>query len=143
MSKNGTELLLEQRRSGKFDKDQLFGDSLTLFIADDGNAKTKASMQKSFRNMRTRRFKNKEDSGQIRQYVHDDMYFGDSKFSVGIQLADLCSYFIARHLDDSDDDVIAEGFYKLIEPQIVYSQLEPKEKDNAEEANATVRVRKV
>ncbi len=40
-------------------------------------------------------------------YVHDDMYFGSSKDSVGIQLADLCGYFIAKHLEG---DVSIDGF---------------------------------
>jgi hypothetical protein len=50
------------------------------------------------------------------------MFFGDSRFSVGIQLADMCSYFIARHLDG--DTEIAQ-FYDKIEPHIVYGQIYP------------------
>ena len=42
-----------------------------------------------------------------------------------------CSYFIARHLDG---DAATEGFYKLIEPHIVYSQVEPKEENVAQPA---------
>jgi hypothetical protein len=49
-------------------------------------------------------------------FVHDDMYFGDSKFSIGIQIADLCSYFIAGHLEGDSEK---EHFYKLIDPQII------------------------
>jgi len=57
-------------------------------------------------------------------YLHDDMYFGDSRFSVGIQLADLCGYVIAKHLgNDPDPDV--QRFYALIEPQVMYSRIEP------------------
>jgi len=55
-------------------------------------------------------------------YLHDDMYFGESKYSIGIQLADLCGYFIAKHLQN---DPGGEGFYNLIKDRIVYSQVEP------------------
>jgi hypothetical protein len=44
------------------------------------------------------------------------MYFGDSKYSIGIQIADLCSYFIARRLAGDSE---TEHFYKMIEPQII------------------------
>ena len=55
-------------------------------------------------------------------YLHDDMYFGDSKYSIGIQLADLCGYFIAKHLQG---DPGGEGFYEMIKDRIVYSRVEP------------------
>jgi hypothetical protein len=52
--------------------------------------------------------------------ISDDMYFGDSQYSIGIQLADLCSYFIARHLDG---DAEIKGFYEMIDPHIVFRGL--------------------
>jgi hypothetical protein len=57
-------------------------------------------------------------------YLHDDMYFGDSRYSVGIQLADLCGYVIAKHLA-ADPDPDLQRFYELIEPQVMYSRIEP------------------
>lgn len=104
-----------------------------LLIADDCDPKTKSAIQKSFRQLRSRlkitdvnqaqlgAASAKCNSGLL-SHIHDDMYFGDSKFSIGIQLADLCSYFIARHLEG---DLAAEGFYKLIEPHIVLFTSEP------------------
>lgn len=86
-----------------------------LFIMDGSDAKSRGILQNSFRSLRERfRLSGKNDSRL--PFVHDDMYFGDSKFSVGIQIADLCSYFIARHLAGDAD---AECFYKMIEPQII------------------------
>jgi len=39
-------------------------------------------------------------------------------------LADLCGYVIAKHLgNDTDPDL--QRFYALIEPQVMYSQIEP------------------
>jgi hypothetical protein len=94
---------------------------LALFIADDCDNKTKATLQQSFRALRQRMRAPSFDAGQLCS-VHDDMYFGDSKYSIGIQIADLCSYFIARHLQG---DAEIEGFYKMIEPQIVSAKQEP------------------
>jgi Protein of unknown function (DUF3800) len=59
-------------------------------------------------------------------YFHDDMYFGDSKYSIGIQLADLCAFFIAKHLEKKPE---AEGFYGLISSQIVFSKAHPTENE--------------
>lgn len=49
------------------------------------------------------------------QHIHDDMYFGDSKFSVGIQLADVCALLISRHLAEYRS---TQDFYARIEPLI-------------------------
>jgi hypothetical protein len=60
------------------------------------------------------------------------MYFGDSRHSLGIQLADLCSYFIARHLDG---DVEIRGFYDLISPHIVSANTHPAVKNDLPQDN--------
>ena len=54
--------------------------------------------------------------------IHDSMYFGNSKDSIGIQLADLSSYLIARHLEQ---DSSTEDFYNRIQDRIVYFKVEP------------------
>ncbi len=61
-------------------------------------------------------------TGPLR-HVHDEMYFGDSADSVGIQMADLCAYFIAKRLEE---DFISEGFYRIIEKQVIVSAVEPR-----------------
>lgn len=112
-----------QNRQSEVSADELLANDMAILIADDCEGKTKAAIQRSFRSMR-KRFRQRESS---LKWVHDDMYFGDSKFSIGIQLADLSSYFIARHLEgDSDADI--DYFYKLIEPHIVSSRIEPTKK---------------
>jgi len=85
---------------------------LVILIADECDGKTKNTLQQSFRHLRT-------SPRQLDTCFHDDMYFGDSRYSIGIQLADLCSYFIARHLEG---DTEIEGFYKMIEPRIYRQQ---------------------
>jgi Protein of unknown function (DUF3800) len=73
------------------------GGSSAIFIADVCDKAVKAILQKSFRSLRPR-FRPSEADFSKFAFVHDDMYFGDSRYSLGIQMADLCSYFIARHL---------------------------------------------
>src|SRR5215467_5208862 len=55
---------------------------------------------------------------------HDDMYFGDSRYSMGIQLADLCAYFIGRHLEG---DTETKPFYDMVSPHITFSLQQPKQ----------------
>lgn len=96
-------------------------EELVILILDECPDKNlRNTLQKSFRSLRPPR---RLDQGRKKfSHLHDDMYFGDSKYSVGIQLADLCSYFIARHLEG---DAEIEGFYRMIEPHIVYSDKYP------------------
>lgn len=84
-----------------------FVKNLFILIADECDKAIKHTLQQSFRHLQ-------QHDGATGCF-HDDMYFGDSRFSVGIQLADLCAYFIARHLEG---DAETEHFYKLIEPRI-------------------------
>ncbi|HEV2493614.1 MAG TPA: DUF3800 domain-containing protein [Terriglobia bacterium] len=94
---------------------------MVLLIADDSDKEKRKRLKESFRELR----------GRIRPpdwdpklwHIHDDMYFGSSKDSVGIQLADLCSYFIAKHLEGKDP--AAEGFYSIFEKQIAHAKVEP------------------
>lgn len=95
-----------------------FVSRLAILIVDDfPDRKTKELLSKSFRSLR---------GGDI-SHFHDDMYFGDSRYSIGIQLADLCSYFIARHLDG---DAETESFYEMIEPHLVFSETHPAEESS-------------
>lgn len=63
------------------------------------------------------------DSGKT-WHLHDDIYFGDSKNSIGIQLADLCGFVIRRHLEG---DLAVAGFYDIMSNQIAFHFIEPKE----------------
>jgi Protein of unknown function (DUF3800) len=48
--------------------------------------------------------------------IADVIYFGDSKDTWGLQLADFCSYFIKRHLIGGNE--LAEKMYKHFSKQI-------------------------
>jgi hypothetical protein len=56
--------------------------------------------------------------------VFDDLYFGDSKNSTGLQIADICVYVIARHLAKKPD---AKGFYDIISGQIFNPKMFPED----------------
>lgn len=103
---------------------------LALVISDDyQDRKIKDQLRKSLRNFRyqlrppTSDFK----AGTFPETAwrfHDDMYFGSSKDSMGLQLADLCCYFVFQHLRG---DKGSEPFYDLIKDNIVMSGVEPKD----------------
>lgn len=93
-----------------------------LLLADDTtDKKIKFDLRNSFRQLRKQIRPPHWHPGEL-WFVHDDMYFGNSKDSIGIQLADLCSYFIGKHLEK---DEAAEWAYQLISDQIVNSEVEP------------------
>ena len=96
---------------------------MALLIAHAGNKRDMFEIQKSFREMRKRVRPPNVISDDLFHF-HDDMYFGDSKFSLGIQLADVCAFFIAKHLEQRAD---AEGFYQIIASNIVFSRTLPEE----------------
>src|SRR3954451_14261251 len=82
-------------------------------------------LQNSFRKLRHPPSSSAEQKAVRRHaHFHDDVFFGDSSYSVGIQLADLCSYFIARRLQGEEE---INPFYELIEPHIAYGQFYPDE----------------
>ncbi len=56
------------------------------------------------------------------KHLHDDLYFGDSAYSYGIQAADVCAYLINRHLNGREN---TEYLYEELEPAIVHAKLIP------------------
>jgi len=102
-------------------------EELVIMIVDDCEPKHRNMLQSSFRTLRHPLPSPEEvPVGHRLPHFHDDMFFGDSRYSIGIQLADLCSYFIARHLD-GDTDIAP--FYEMIEPHVVYEQIYPDQAD--------------
>jgi hypothetical protein len=50
------------------------------------------------------------------EHIIDTVFFGSSKVSVGIQLADACNFFIKRHFMK---DTSAERFFEIIHPLMI------------------------
>jgi hypothetical protein len=92
-----------------------------LVIADDS--------RKDMRNDLERGFRDAVKKGKAGQWpkglglnVFDDLYFGNSKNSIGLQLADICVYVVARHLAQKPD---AKGFYDIISTQVFNPKIFP------------------
>jgi hypothetical protein len=94
---------------------------LVIVVVDDCDNKIKNSLYKTFRALRAVTATSAGPGNELIHF-HDDMYFGDSRYSIGIQLADLCAYFLARHLEG---DLDIQGFYEMVSPHIVFSQVHP------------------
>jgi hypothetical protein len=72
---------------------------MCLVIADECDGQLKSHMQKTFRRMRTKRqIKPGENVSKRLFHIHDSMYFGSSKDSVGLQIADAANWAMRRYL---------------------------------------------
>jgi hypothetical protein len=96
-------------------------DGLGLLISDDADQKIKHAVLNAFHLFRNRVISSPPTRG-ILQHLHDDMYFGNSKFSKGIQLADICTLLISRHLAGYSD---TEDLYRDLSRMLVKSSVEP------------------
>ncbi len=98
-----------------------------LFIVDDTTDQAvKKSLKNSYRMLRTNR--PYLSTTKIRLWhCHDAMYFGDSSESVGIQLADLCTYFMQRRLTKRDFDSKDNGdeFFEMFSSLAICAKPEP------------------
>lgn len=101
-------------------KEQANGE-IGIVICDQGDRAVTTKLQKAFRRYRTRLKSASHTRGKL-VHLHDDMYFGDSAFSVGLQLADICSYIVLRHLQGKQD---TEFLYEAIKDQISFGKIEP------------------
>jgi len=105
---------------------------LGLLIADNFDDGKKRNLKQVFREYR-RKFS--VEALEVMERVHsagttgsqvshkiptsnliDDMYFGDSRDSIGIQAADMCSFLIRRHLAGKQD---SEWLFKMIEGNVL------------------------
>jgi hypothetical protein len=98
-----------------------------LFIVDDtDNKDLKRQLRESFRALRPRILPPDWRVGRV-ACAHDAMYFGSSVDSIGLQMADLCNYIIARTLKGMED---AAAFYSIIKKFVICSQVEPEWSQN-------------
>lgn len=97
-------------------------DGLCLFIFDDTtDVNLKRRLRATFAALRKRvRPPNWNDNTLC--HSHDDMYFGDSKYSIGIQLADLCTYFVSRNIKHRSDP---ENFFEVFRKVSICAKVEP------------------
>ena len=96
--------------------------TLGLLIMDETkDTKLKEQLKRSFNAIRG---KNRPPSFTPRRmwHMHDDMYFGQSRDSIGIQISDLCTYFVARKLKIRGE---TERFYNIFAERVVCAKVEP------------------
>ena len=98
--------------------------NLCGLVMDDTDDKAlKQRLRQSFRalRVRVRGMATTDWKGNRLWRLHDDLYFGDSKYSVGIQIADLCTYFMMRKLRGEDDG----AFFEVLRPHAIAADAEP------------------
>jgi len=122
----GVEEWARVRNTGDVDTGQRLklGD-LILLIVDDSESELelKKQLKASFRKLRTK-VTGVRSLPQMRIFnFHDAMYFGDSRDSLGIQMADLCGYFMSRHLRGPDPK--GAEFFDLIKDQAICARPMP------------------
>jgi hypothetical protein len=97
--------------------------NMCLFIFDDTEDKPlKNQLRNSYRSLRNPRPFNPPHNNRL-WHAHDDMYFGDSRDSVGIQMVDLCNFFMWRHL--MKKPTIGEDFYYMFKNQAICAKPNP------------------
>ena len=100
-----------------------------IVICDDTrDTKLKETLRASFRKIRPKIMPPWEFGRAGVGNIHDDMYFGSSKESIGIQLADVCTWVIQRSLRKGDVD----DLYEEIAKHTICSKVEPEWKQNRE-----------
>jgi hypothetical protein len=101
---------------------QIDWNDMYLCVLDDCDNKTlKDEFRKTYRTLRSKHpFVPPHDTRLW--HAHDDMFFADSKDCLGIQIVDLCNYFVRRHLAGEPEE---DGFYGVIAEQIICARPEP------------------
>jgi len=96
-----------------------------LLMLDDNKADKgdlKAQLRDSYRTLRASHPYSGGKKENRLWHAHDAMYFGDSRDSVGIQMADLCNYFMCCHLQGIKG---IEEFYNMLEPHTICAMPQP------------------
>jgi hypothetical protein len=97
-------------------------EELTIAVFDDpGKKDVRLDLLLAFRDMRPKLESFSGNRGPL-VHFHDDLYFGDSAFSVGLQVADFCAFFIRRHEEKKAN---TEHIYDSIRERILHSKQLP------------------
>jgi hypothetical protein len=108
-------------------------DTYLCILDDCDDGKLKAHYRGTYRSLR-RKHPFADGSDNRLWHAHDNMFFADSADCIGLQLADLCNYFVRLHLEgltEKDGVLHMEGgakknaFYELIRPQLICAKPSP------------------
>ena len=110
------------KRESALDRSGAVGFSeLAVLICDESKAYHYA-IKNAFRQYRRKiRSLERHNRGRLKHIV-DDIFFGDSSDSIGIQIADICGFAIGRHLRQQED---TEYLYEGIKNQIYSAKVFP------------------
>ena len=105
-----------------------YADNYLLIADNTTDQELKKQLQTSYKILRSSHpYSTPKPHDNRLWHSHDEMYFGDSVSCLGIQLADLCTYFMQRHLakrDKTHRDK-ADEFFNLIRPHAICAKPEP------------------
>jgi Protein of unknown function (DUF3800) len=104
-----------------------------LFIVDDTtDAELKKQLRTSYKQLRiSHPYTNTYPGPNRLWHSHDEMYFADSVSCLGVQIADLCTYFMHRHLLKRNKAVADEGdeFYEMLAAHAICARPQPEWSD--------------
>jgi hypothetical protein len=101
---------------------QLDFKDMCLFIVDDTtDSMLKKQLRNSYRSLRAAHPYIPPNKNRL-WHAHDALYFSDSRESLGIQMADLCNYFMWRNLLGREG---GETFYNIFSVQASSARPEP------------------
>ncbi|HEX9119625.1 MAG TPA: DUF3800 domain-containing protein [Terriglobales bacterium] len=95
---------------------------LGLLICDETEDNfLKANLRSTFRSLRTKRLPPEWKERRLKN-IHDELYFSDSRDSIGIQMADLCAWVVQRSIRSEDvpdllEEISASTNCAKVEPE--------------------------
>ena len=105
-----------------------YKDNYLLIVDNTTDVELKKQLQFAYRVLRANHpYSNPTPPDNRLWHSHDEMYFGDTVSCLGIQLADLCTYFMQRHLlkRDKGQKDAADEFFNLIAPHAICAKPQP------------------
>ena len=103
-----------------------YKDQYLLIVDETKDQELKKRLRNSYRLLRAARPYAGKAPNRL-WHAHDAMFFGNSRDSVGIQLADLCTYFMQRQLlkRDAHTEDESDEFFRMFSSQAICAKPEP------------------
>ncbi len=98
-----------------------WNDTYLCILDDCSDNKLKQDFKRTYRTLRTKHPFLDHGANRL-WHAHDDMFFVDSTDCLGVQIADLCNYFVRLRLEGKEEK---RNFYDLISGQVICAKPEP------------------
>ena len=96
-------------------------DMFLCLVDDCDDRQLKEQIRKTYRTLRSKHPFVPPHNNRL-WHAHDDMFFADSKDCLGIQIVDLCNYFVRRHLAGDPDPL---NFYQMFAERVICAKPNP------------------